>query len=194
MRRMYSQNQIKEMIKESPSEVVEALKGQDINVNGITSKGIATTGAITGKSLDITNPAKSFNLVLSNIPEGLSINERFMKAHVSCGLLLIIASFTATNNTESSISFTSPQIDFEVDNATGDKIICANGDKLSDEMVGSEIIIANMISSYGSNFTMFNSRKITKVGKNQVRLFLSGASVGAGATEQYIGRQWLSLM
>ena len=51
MRRMFSENQIKDIVKESPSEVVEALKGQDISVEGITSKGIANTGDIgaTGK-------------------------------------------------------------------------------------------------------------------------------------------------
>lgn len=50
MRRMFSEKQIKGIVKESPSEVVEALKGQDISVEGITSKGIANTGnvGITG--------------------------------------------------------------------------------------------------------------------------------------------------
>lgn len=48
MRRMYSVSELKTYIKkilaESPNEVKEALLGQDIKVNGITSKGIANTG------------------------------------------------------------------------------------------------------------------------------------------------------
>lgn len=50
MRRMYSEKQILELVKKNPEAVVKALLGQDINVNGITSKGIANTGnvGITG--------------------------------------------------------------------------------------------------------------------------------------------------
>lgn len=46
MRRMYSENQIKKIIEESPATVVEALKGQDISIEGLTSKGIANTGGL----------------------------------------------------------------------------------------------------------------------------------------------------
>ena len=46
MRRMYSENQIAEIVKKYPQAVVKALEGQDINVEGITSKGIANTGNI----------------------------------------------------------------------------------------------------------------------------------------------------
>lgn len=46
MRRMYSEKQIAELVKNNPQAVVKALEGQDINVEGITSKGIANTGNI----------------------------------------------------------------------------------------------------------------------------------------------------
>lgn len=46
MRRMYSENQIAEIVKKYPQAVVKALEGQDISVEGITSKGIANTGNI----------------------------------------------------------------------------------------------------------------------------------------------------
>lgn len=46
MRRMYSEKQILELVKNNPEAVVRALLGQDISVEGITSKGIANTGGL----------------------------------------------------------------------------------------------------------------------------------------------------
>lgn len=80
MRKMFSEKQIKKMVEESPAEVVKALKGQDINVEGITSKGIANTGALA----NIGDVAVSGKLTASGtlktayeeIP--LTLNEKFV--------------------------------------------------------------------------------------------------------------------
>lgn len=57
MKRMYSKKQILELVKSNPEAVIKALLGQDINVNGITSKGIANTGNIANTG-DIANIGK----------------------------------------------------------------------------------------------------------------------------------------
>ena len=69
---MYSENQIKKIIEESAPAIIEALKGQDISINGLTSKGIANTGALG----NIGDVAISGNLTVSG-----SINE-IGRAHV----------------------------------------------------------------------------------------------------------------
>ena len=46
MRRMYSESELREFIRNHGADVVQSLVGKDISVEGITSKGIANTGAI----------------------------------------------------------------------------------------------------------------------------------------------------
>ena len=75
MRRMYSKNQLEEQIKsvvsESSEEVISALVGQDISVEGITSKGIANTGGLG----NIGNVAISGDLSVSGQITGGEIIE-----------------------------------------------------------------------------------------------------------------------
>lgn len=46
MRRMYSESELREFIRTHKDDVVSALAGKDISVEGITSKGIANTGGL----------------------------------------------------------------------------------------------------------------------------------------------------
>ena len=85
MRRMFSEKQIKGIVQESSSEVVEALKGQDISVEGITSKGIANTGGLA----NIGNVAISGELsasgdvkVFENIVDAEG-HKRFIEGEIS---------------------------------------------------------------------------------------------------------------
>ena len=176
MRRMYSESELRKLIQNSPAEIIEALKNQDVVV----------------KTIEQSVPNKEFDINFRQVPEGITMTKRYCKALVINNLLLICISCTATNTTEASISYPSPQLEIEVDEEVGDKIICVNGEKLSDSYT-SDFIIGAITAFYGDNFTNNSSRKIDKVGKNKFRVFLAGTSVGAGATEQYFARQMLSL-
>ena len=93
MRRMFSENQIKEMIKEEavqPEEVVGLLVGKDINVDGITSKGIANTGAIA----NIGNVAISGDLIVQGEGKGKVIAKTLEQTEANWSLPVSIPSIT----------------------------------------------------------------------------------------------------
>ena len=114
MRKMFSKKQLEELIaivvENSPAEVVKALKGQDINVEGITSKGIANTGgfgnignvAISGE-LSVIGDTKVFENIVDKdghkrfIEGDITFNEitgitkRYAKWSLSGSHLLIVA-------------------------------------------------------------------------------------------------------
>lgn len=46
MKRMYSRDELLQFVKENGDSIVEALKGKDLSIEGLTSKGIANTGNI----------------------------------------------------------------------------------------------------------------------------------------------------
>ena len=84
MRRMYSKNELKSLVKAVIDEYgVESLVGKDISVNGITSKGIANTGnianigdiATTGKISggEIVELMSGYSFSVSSQTEELSI-------------------------------------------------------------------------------------------------------------------------
>ena len=175
MRRMFSQKQIEEMISSNPEKVLEALQNQDLEV----------------KSISANSPVKEFELTIGSIT-GMTFEKRYAKAFVSGGILYIIASIVGTNNTEATITASSIDLTFEVDDEVGDKIICVNGEKLSAPYT-SNVQICEILSSTGSNFNVVNSRKVDKTAQNKIRLYLAGGNVSAGATEQFIGRQWIAL-
>ena len=176
MRRMFSEKQIKRMVAEAPQEVLEALQNQDLKV----------------KTVEQSEPYKSFDTSFIAPPTGIEMTERYCKVIVVNNILYIIGSFTATNTTESSIAFPSPAFEFEVDDEVGSKIICVNGEKVSDTYTA-EAQICSIIVSYDNNFTSSASRKIVKTGKNKIKVYFAGGSIAAAGTEQYHGRQWISL-
>lgn len=216
MRRMYSEKQILELVKKNPEAVVRALLGQDINVEGITSKGIANTGGlanigdvtisgnlivqgegkgkITAKILEQTEANKIYLLSNPSL-SGRTLTEIYNKAIVINNMLYIFANFKVTNETESDISSSSVSFDIEVDNEVGDKIYCLNGEKLSDDYTSNQPICPFYSSNTsGNTFDTFSSRAISKVAKNVMRIYLLIPAMTPNAERLVSGRQFLCLL
>lgn len=204
MRKMFSRNEIIELIRKNPEAVLKALLGQDINVNGITSKGIANTGglanigdvAITGdltaKSLKQSEANKVFEINI-NSRAGVEFTKRYCKALLINNILYICASFTAKNISDSPITLSSLELQFDVDEDTGSKIICVDGSNVNDTET-SNVNIGALTSYYGENFTNANPRKIIKLLRNKISFFTGAPTLQAGATEQFFARQYLILL
>lgn len=84
MRRMYSENQIAEIVKKNPEAVIKALEGQDISVNAVIQK-----------------PRYVFNFDMPNIPNLTKVSQWFCKVVVLGNSLHIIGNARYRNESES---------------------------------------------------------------------------------------------
>ena len=170
MRRMYSINELTELIRKN------LLSGEfDIIGNTISPK----------------HPSKEYEIT-ADILGDRTLNLIYNKAFVSAGLLFIILNFTLKNETESSISASNVSFVFEVDEEVGDKIYCLDGEKLSDDYTTTKQISA-FTCVYGQYLNNLATNSISKVAKNKIKIFVPVQTLSAGASEQFTGRQYLSL-
>ena len=116
MRRMFSEKQIISLVK-------EAVKNEDLLV----------------KSLDIKEPVAVFDVTPYAL-EGRTLTERYNKAILTSGLLLIVLNYVLKNETASAQAQANITFRVSVPEEVGDKIICFNGEKLSDPYVASQQI------------------------------------------------------
>ena len=156
MRRMFSKNQVKEIVKESSSEVVEALKGQDINVNGITSKGIANTGNIattgdigaTGKITggEIVENMSGYSFTKSTNPN-FAITYNYVGAVKNGNKLTLVISGIINFSAIPSSNLARIGA-FVIPSSIGSKIFPYNIGSLNDVVDNKKVSFANTYSAY----------------------------------------------
>lgn len=185
-------------------DVKEVLgKNEDIQVNGITSKGIANTGGfanigdvaisgdlnvqgegkgkISANTLEQKLANKEFNVVMSTtLPEGLSESETgFKKCKVINGVLWLIILTRIINSTGSSISVGSDlSFDVEVDAETGSKIFKDDGYSINDYASGQSSLVCRDAGIVGANTVSLN---VGCYSKNKIHPYCSSFSVPANS-------------
>lgn len=139
MRRMYSEKQIAEIVKQNPEAVVKALEGQDISVEGITSKGIANTGNIattgdiassgniTGKS--IIQNMTGFSMASQSV-SGLTKQDIYAGIVQNGNKLTIVYAFTLTRT--ETLSGTKNLINITIPSEVGEKLFVVHGSLMLD--------------------------------------------------------------
>lgn len=152
MRKMFSKNQIKRMVAESPEEVVEALANQDVKVKTIEQ-------SEANFEFDFS---EAMQTAFDNTPAlaDCELTIAFAKCQVFDRILLIVASFKITNNGETSVSAGSfsPRIDLT---PIASKIYDQNGTPLSQStdantrIAGAVSITSN--ARYGSHSVVATS-------------------------------------
>ena len=176
MRRMFSENQIKDIVKESPSEVVEALKGQDINVEGITSKGIANTGDIgaTGKITggEIIENMSGYSFIPTS-KQNISIERIYIGAVKNGNKLTLVIFGKATRSGSVGDNYTSLG-DFVIPKAVGDKIRPTQIGGLANAVMSATI---SFFSAPANNVTLNTcATKGTGVDTNTITVYLYNLS------------------
>lgn len=181
MRRMFSKLQLIALIIKTMGEnIVNALLGKDINVEGITSKGIANTGglanigdvaisgdlvaqgegkgnisatgSITGKTIFSTEAEYTQEFSVYGLPEGLSIASSSFKAFkVIHNVLYLIAALKVENNTENQISGGFLLYANNIPSEIGSKIFKVDGTNITVESTGSDREICDVPALYKRN-------------------------------------------
>lgn len=168
MRRMYSESELKRLISEH----------------------IANSDVIA-KSLNIKEPVAVYDFEAYDLA-GRTLTDRYSKAILSSGLLLLVFNYVLTNNTGESQSQANMVFTLTLPDEIAEKIICFNGEKLSDPFTES-VQVANIGCSYGQYLTTWATRGISKVAKNKLGITIVCPALNTGISEQFTARQWLSL-
>lgn len=169
MRRMFSEKQVISLVK-------EGMKAEDLVV----------------KSLNIKEPVATYNFEPYDLG-GRTLTDRYSKAILTSGLLLLIFNYVLTNDTEASQSQANMVFTLTLPDEIADKIICFNGEKLSDPFTAS-VQVASMPCTYGQYLTTWATRGISKVDKNKLAITLMCPALNAGVSEQFTARTWFSLI
>lgn len=189
MRRMYSENQIKNLIAESPEKVLEALQNQDLKVKTLEQS-----------EANWSLPIESFGK-LGSLDPTIAF-ARIQKVNQE---LEIVVSVSYANETESTVSaYATDSSVIELPSEIANKIYDCNGVKVS-ENTSSAIYIASS-SAYASKTKSTDMSKLT----GAPRLFLfnvnqnnkmniifasnSAIQVDAGGTTIIEGRIQLALI
>ena len=168
MRRMYSKNELR-------NETLDLLSKESVRI----------------KSLNLDEPYKSFDLTPVEL-SGRTLTVRYNKVIVSSGILFIIVNYVLKNETEETLPQANIVFSFDVPSEIGDKIICFNGEKVSDNFTSGQQI-ASFEVVYGQYLTNQANRGISKTAKNKIAITLLCPQQNAGVSEQFTGRQWLAL-
>ena len=186
-------------------DVKETLgKNEDIQVNGITSKGIANTGnianigdivatgAISGKTLSQSEPNKEFDIVINQDLQGCTESETsFKKCKVINNILYFIVETTLTNNTGANVSFNNLAFKCVVDNEVASKIYRIDGKPLNNYTSGDKTVISNDQANRDSSIV---SLAVRSYEANAIQPFIPGFTLNDGASVNVSFRFFYSLI
>ena len=120
MRRMYSENQIKEMIENAPEQVVKALENQDVKVKTIEQ-------SEANWSIDLSE------ISMAGLDESLEYTPIYERIEKIGNCLFIVATFKIKNPTESTIGIGNVSLSVNIDKEEiASKIIDFGGKALNE--------------------------------------------------------------
>ena len=209
MRRMFSEKQIAEIVKNNPQAVVKALEGQDISVEGITSKGIANTGGLAnigdvaisgdlivqgeGKGVITCKEVKEeYDTELIDLSEkvntlALKSNSLYAKVEVKHGLFILVVSGNAVSAGISGNALLLKNFASLLPDTIKSKIFRANGIPISEYPENSEykVALTPFTKSVGSTISS-SSAGLRSESQNHLTLTCYSLGTIAEDTELFI--------
>ena len=164
MRRMYSEEQLKKLVSESPEAVVAALQNQDLKV----------------KTLEQSDANAEFDISFSTDLQGCEESATaFKKCKVINGVLYFIVETKLTNNTGANVTFSNLAFIVNVSDEVGKKIFKDDGKSIYEYEEGQGTIISNDQANRDSSVVALAVRCY---GKNKIQPYISSFTINNGAS------------